>query len=287
MRTTGLTVGEYEIFWLNGGSFKLDGGAMFGPVPKSIWSTRYPVEQNNNILLTASPMLIKGPDSLILVESGIGNKLTAKQRQIFQIQREWDVIGDLKKLGISRHDIDTVVLTHGDWDHAGGIVMTGASGEPELSFPRARHLLQRAEWEDICQPCTRSSAAYWPINTDALNLSSQLVLVEEMATVAPGITVRRTGGHTRGHQVVFIESQGEQAIHLGDLFPTRAHLNPLWVMAYDNFPLEVIERKKKLIHQGMRDQAWFLFYHDPFCEACKFGTDGKPSASWSARTDGA
>ncbi len=285
MENKGLKIGVYDIFWLNGGSFKLDGGAMFGPVPKSIWAKRYPVDADNNILLTASPMLIKGPDSLILVESGIGNKLTEKQRKIFQIQQDWDVISDLEKLGIDRHDIDTVVLTHGDWDHAGGIVMISKSGKPELSFPRARHLFQRAEWEDVRQPCNRSSAAYWPINTDVLTASDQLVLVEEMATVAPGITLTLTGGHTRGHQAVFIESQGEQSVHLGDLFPTQAHLNPLWVMAYDNFPLEVIDRKKKLIHQAVHDQAWFLFYHNPFCDACKFGVDGKISASWQARAD--
>lgn len=285
MNKTGLHVGEYEIFWLNGGAFKLDGGAMFGPVPKTIWSKRYPVDSDNNILLLASPILIKGSSTLILVDSGLGNKLTGKQHRIFQIQRDWDLFGDLAQLGFDRTDIDTVVHTHGDWDHAGGIVTINEAGTPELSFPKARHLFQRKEWEDICQPTNRSGAAYWPINTDGLAASDRLVLVDDAAIIAPGITLRLTGGHTRGHQALFIESHGERAVHLGDLLPTQVHFNPLWVMAYDNYPLDVIAAKQKLIQEAVTAKAWFLFFHNPFCNACKFDTDGKIADEWEKAED--
>lgn len=276
----GLKIGDYEIFWLNGGAFELDGGTMFGPVPKIIWSKRYPVDQENYIRLVSSPMLIKGPDTLILVESGFGNKLNDKQRKIFRVQRDWDVVNDLAALGVCREDVDAVVLTHGDWDHAGGIVMHNSAGEVELTFPKARHFLQALEWEDIRQTSSRTAATYWPINFDALAASRMLSLVEDSATVSPGITLRHTGGHTRGHQALFVESQGVRAVHLGDLLPTQAHFNPLWIMAYDNFPLEVISRKQELVKQAVDDNAWLLFYHNPFMNACKFDAEGKIVAEW-------
>lgn len=280
MQDRGLKIGDYEIFWLHGGEFALDGGAMFGPVPKGIWSKRYPVDAENYIRLMASPMLIKGENVRILVESGFGNKLTEKQRKIFHVRREWDLVADLAAIGIGREEIDTVVLTHGDWDHAGGVVMVNDAGEPELTFPAARHIIQAREWEDVRYPTNRSGAAYWPVNFDLLAASDLLSLVDESATVAPGITLRLTGGHTRGHQVIFIESQGERAVHLGDLLPTQVHFNPLWVMAYDNYPLDVIAEKQKLIQESAAGDSWFLFYHNPFCNACKFDASGKVIAEW-------
>jgi len=285
MQDRGLKIGDYEIFWLNGGAFALDGGAMFGPVPKGIWSKRYPVDEENYIRLMASPMLIKGPNVRILVESGFGNKLTEKQRKIFHVQRDWDLVAGLAAIGIGREEIDAVVLTHGDWDHAGGVVMVNDAGEPELTFPAARHFIQAREWEDIRQPTNRSGAAYWPVNFDLLAASDLLSLVDETATVAPGITLRLTGGHTRGHQVILIESQGERGVHLADLLPTQVHFNPLWVMAYDNYPLDVIAEKQKLIQEAVAGNAWFLFYHNPFCNACKFDTGGKVIAEWEKAED--
>lgn len=276
----GLKVGEYEIFWLNGGQFELDGGAMFGPVPKIIWSKRYQVDQENYIRLIASPMLIKGPGVTILVESGIGNKLNDKQRKIFRIQKEWDIPAELENLGIDRFAVGAVVLTHGDWDHASGIIMHNQKCQPELTFPNARHYLQRTEWEDIRQPNIRAANSYWPINFDLLAESDRLVLVNDETTIAPGITLRRTGGHTRGHQSLLIYSDGQCAIHMGDLMPTHVHFNPLWVISYDNFPLEVIARKQELTQWALAHDAWVLFYHNPIFSACRFRTDGTITEQW-------
>lgn len=276
----GLKIGEYEIFWLNGGSFELDGGTMFGPVPKIIWSKRYPADPENYIRLVAAPMLIKGPGTTILVESGIGNKLTDKQRKIFRVQKEWNLLAELTALGINRQDIDAVVLTHGDWDHASGLVMNNSNGMPELTFPIARHYFQQNEWEDIRQPGIRAANSYWQHNFDLLAESDRLVLVDNEATVAPGITLRRTGGHTRGHQALVIDSGGQYAIHMGDLMPTHIHFNPLWVMSYDNFPLEVIDQKQKLTQWAVTHDAWVLFYHNPLLSACRFSTDGTITEQW-------
>lgn len=276
----GLTIGQYEIFWLNGGNFELDGGAMFGPVPKSIWSKRYPVDQENYIRLVATPMLIKGPKSTILVESGIGNKLTEKQRKIFRVRKEWDLPAELNAHGVNRLDVNDVVLTHGDWDHASGIVMKTPSGKHELTFPNARHYVQQNEWEDIRHPGLRAASSYWQHNFDLLAESDQLVLVDDKQTVAPGISLRRTGGHTKGHQALIIDSEGERAIHMGDLLPTHIHFNPLWVMSYDNFPLEVIAQKQELTQWALEAGAWVLFYHNPLLSACRFNMDGTITEQW-------
>jgi glyoxylase-like metal-dependent hydrolase (beta-lactamase superfamily II) len=281
----GLRVGAYEVFWLAGGAFELDGGSMFGPVPKIIWSKRYPVDEENYIRLKAAPLLIKGPEGLILVESGIGNKLTDKQRMIFRVRQEWALPASLAALGINREEIEAVVLTHGDWDHAGGLIMHDAAGRPELTFPRARHYLQQSEWQDMGAPSQRAASSYWPHNFDLLAGSDLLVLVEEETAIAPGIRLRRTGGHTRGHQAVIIDSQGQTAIHMGDLMPTHIHFNPLWVMAYDNFPLQVIEQKRALTQWAMESAAWVLFYHNPFLSACRFDPAGKLIEQWPPASD--
>lgn len=276
----GLKIGAYEIFWLNGGAFELDGGAMFGPVPKIIWAKRYPVDPENYIRLHASPMLIKGPGGTILVESGIGNKLTDKQRKIFRVRSDWELVEGLAALGVTRQEVDAVVLTHGDWDHAGGIVSHDPEGRPELTFPKARHYLQRIEWQDVRQPGLRAASSYWQQNFDGLAESDRLILVDGEAEIAPGLTLRRTGGHTSGHQILFIDSEGQSAIHMGDLMPTHIHFNPLWVMAYDNFPLEVIERKREFTAWAQETGAWVLFYHNPFFSACRFDSQGAVSEQW-------
>jgi glyoxylase-like metal-dependent hydrolase (beta-lactamase superfamily II) len=274
------TLGNFELFWLNGGRFALDGGAMFGVVPWLLWSKRYPSDQEKYIPLVAWPILVKTPGALILIESGLGNKLTDKQKQIFKLKDEWDLIADLEVMGIEREDIDFVVLTHYDWDHASGVVMTDENGRLGLTFPSAKHIIQKSEWEDVLDPNIRSVNTYWPINSELLKGSSGLELIEGEAEIVRGVRVMRTGGHTRGHQIVQLESDNQLAVHLGDLLPTHAHFNPLWVMAYDNFPLESIGEKEDLEKEYVSKRAWFTFYHDPFILACKFDDKGNIIEKW-------
>jgi glyoxylase-like metal-dependent hydrolase (beta-lactamase superfamily II) len=271
----GLQLGEFELIWLNGGRFELDGGAMFGVVPKALWSKKYPANEDNTISMVAWPLLIKTPDSLVLIETGLGNKLTEKQKQIFRVKEEWNVIGDLETLGIKREDIDHVILTHYDFDHAGGVVMKDEkSGEYSLTFPRAKHVIQAKEWEDVINPNIRSINTYWPINNELLRGSPNLELLAGDGEIVKGIKVIHAGGHTRGYQIVTVESQGQTAVYLCDLLPTHAHFNPLWIMAYDNFPLESIQKKESLEKEYIGSKAWFAFYHDPFVLACKFDEKG-------------
>ncbi len=270
-----LDLGQTTISWLTGGHFELDGGTMFGAVPKVLWSTKYPADADNYIRMLNAPLLVRTPEHCLIIDTGLGNKLSDKQKQIFRVYEGWNLVDELAGLGLGREDIDVVILTHGDFDHAGGVVMHGNSGEPELTFPRARHVLQTLEWEDILHPNIRSSHTYWPENFAGLAESGLLELVDGDREIVPGVTVRLTGGHTRGHQLVEIRGEADSAVHLGDVLPTHAHTNPLWIMAYDNFPLDIIDRKQELLPRYQQKGWWFTFYHDIHMLACRLDGRGK------------
>ncbi len=268
-----LKVGDFELFWLDGGLCQFDGGTVFGPVPKMLWEKRCPADQDNYVPLAAWPILVKTPDSLVMIESGLGNKLTDKQKKIFRIREEWRVPEDLKTLGIDRGDVDFVILTHYDWDHSAGVVMQDGE-ELALTFPNARHILQKTEWEDVINPNIRAVNTYWPVNIETLQKSGKLELVDGDAEIVRGISVSLTGGHTRGHQIVIMRSGKEEAMHIGDLLPTHVHFNPLWITAYDNFPLDSIREKSLYENMGVSKGAWFTLYQDPAYLACKFDEKG-------------
>ena len=275
-----LKIGDFDLTWLNGGRFELDGGAMFGVVPRVLWEKKYPPVEDNYIPLVAWPILVRTPSNLVLIESGLGNKLTDKQKKINRIREEWAVVAELKQLGIGRDDIDHVILTHYDFDHAGGVVMQEENGNLGVTFPKAKHILQKKEWEDVLNPNVRNINTYWPVNNELMRNSPNLELIEGGREVLPGISVVYTGGHNSGHQIVKLTSQGETALHLADLLPTHAHANPLWVMAYDNFPLDAIKQKEQWIKYGVSSSAWFTFYHDVFMTACKFDDKGNVVEKW-------
>jgi glyoxylase-like metal-dependent hydrolase (beta-lactamase superfamily II) len=280
MINTPLILGNFQIYWLNGGNFRLDGGTMFGAVPKVLWSRKCEADAANTLPFTNDVLLVKTPQHNIIIDTGLGNKLTDKQLSIFQVTSPWSVVTDLAELGLSRQDIHFVLLTHCDFDHAGGIVMRNVEGNEELTFPDAVHYVQKTEWEDVEQPCRRAQSTYWPENFKLLKQEGKLEIIEGDLEVIPGITLRHTGGHTRGHQLVEMSSGGETAVHLGDLFPTHYHTNPLWIMAYDNFPLEVIDRKEEYFRHYQQLDSWFTFYHDPLVKACKLDDQNAISHTW-------
>lgn len=270
-----LKIGMFELFWLNGGAFELDGGAMFGVVPKTLWSKKYPSDENNYIPMVCYPILVKANGVNILIETGLGNKLTDKQKQIFRLKEEWNIPKELKEIGLERTDIDYVIITHFDFDHSGGAVMFGDSKELELTFPKARYLIQSLEWQDVLNPNRRSINTFWEINYKTLKDTENLIPIDGEYEIIKGIKTIHTGGHNRGHQIVIIESEGHMAIHLGDLLPMHSHYNPLWVMAYDNFPLESIRQKEFWENYALENKAWLTFYHDPFVLAGKFNEKGE------------
>ncbi len=270
-----LDLGNIQISWLNGGEFELDGGTMYGAVPKVLWNKKYPADENNYIRMLNAPLLVRTGDKNVLIDTGLGNKFSEKQKQIFRVCRDWTVTEDLKKLGLDRRDVDVVILTHCDFDHAGGLVMLSEQGKTKLSFPAARHIVQSTEWQDVQQPNIRSIHTYWPENFAGLGDSGLLEIVAGEAEIVPGITVRHTGGHTRGYQLVEIQGSEGCAVHLGDLLPTHTHTNPLWIMAYDNFPMDVIQLKQELLPRYQQQQCWFTMYHDIFMKAYRLDQNGQ------------
>ena len=270
-----LSLGDIKITWLCGGNFELDGGTMFGAVPKILWEKKFPADDENYIKMLNAPLLVQTEEFNLIIDTGLGNKLTEKQQQIFRIYEPWSIPENLEELGLQRQDIQYVILTHGDFDHAGGIVMHNTNGTPELTFPAAKHVIQSAEWHDITHPNTRAINTYWPENFTGLNSGDNLIKIKRDKEIVPGISTRLTGGHTKGHQAVEIRGSKASAIHLGDVLPTHAHTNPLWIMAYDNFPLDLIEQKENLIPHYREQESWFTFYHDPYMNACRLDENGK------------
>ncbi|MGD8189790.1 YtnP family quorum-quenching lactonase [Brevibacillus ginsengisoli] len=263
-----LKIGDFHLFWLQGGLTQLDGGAMFGVVPKALWSKRYPSNEFNQIPLRADPVLIQTQGKNLLIESGIGkNRLNEKQKRNYGLAEEARIEDSLNELGLTTRDIDKVLMTHMHYDHANGLV--SRNGEELYStFPNAAIYVQELEWEEMQSPNIRSRNTYWEENWKPIQ--SQVITFGENLEVLPGITMHHTGGHSYGHAIVQLESQGEKLLHLADILPTHAHQNSLWVMAYDDYPMTSIFAKEKWIKEGIRDHAWFSFYHDAIYRAVKW-----------------
>jgi glyoxylase-like metal-dependent hydrolase (beta-lactamase superfamily II) len=263
-----LKLGGFTVYWLRGGTFFIDGGAMFGSVPKVLWSKKLNARDDNTIGLDNNVMLVQTGKNNVIIDTGLGNKLTEKQQEIYEMSSPWLLHDDLEACGLTANDIDTVILTHCDFDHAGGALMLDTNKDEVPSFPNAQYIIQKDEWHDVHNTTKRSASTYWPINFAALP-EDQVVLVEGGQEIVPGINVVQTGGHTKGHQIVEIKSEGALAVHLGDLLPTTHHAKPLWVMAFDNYPLEAIAAKERFIPHYSCQNAWFLMYHDTACHACR------------------
>jgi glyoxylase-like metal-dependent hydrolase (beta-lactamase superfamily II) len=263
-----LKIGDVTVTWLNGGGIHLDGGAMFGVVPKPLWSKKYPCNENNQIKLRTDPLLIQVDGKNVFIESGIGHgKLNEKQKRNFGVFEEAKLDRSLSQLGSSVNDIDFVLMTHLHFDHACGL--TKWENEKLVSaFPNARIITSETEWNEMRNPNIRSRNTYWKENWEPIVEQVQ-TFTEEMEVV-PGVKMVHTGGHSDGHAIVVIESAGETLLHLGDLLPTHAHQNVLWVMAYDDYPMTSIFAKQKWLAYGLEQQAWFTFYHDVYYRAIRW-----------------
>lgn len=272
-----LQVGDVTITWLNGGVTHLDGGAMFGVVPKPLWSKKYPCNEHNQIELRTDPLLLQVDGKHLLIESGIGNgKLSEKQKRNFGVTEESNVEQSLQKLGLTPNDIDFILMTHMHFDHACGL--TKWEGERLVSvFPNAQIVTSQVEWDEMRQPNIRSRNTYWKENWEAI--AGQVVTFEQETEIVSGIKMVHTGGHSDGHSIVLIESNGETVVHLADLMPTHAHQNVLWVLAYDDYPMTSIAQKQKWIPYATEKGAWFSFYHDAYYRALKWNENGEIIAS--------
>ncbi|MGN1402649.1 MAG: MBL fold metallo-hydrolase [Bacillus sp. (in: firmicutes)] len=275
-----ISIGNSTLTWLKGGMTNLDGGAMFGVVPKPLWKKKYPCNDLNQIELPTDPILIQGYGRNILVDTGIGSgKLSDKQKRNFGVTEETAVAKSLAKLNLTTADIDTVLLTHLHFDHASGLTEK-CNGQLSSVFRNAAIITTAIEWEEMKKPNIRSMNTYWKENWEPVE--NQVQTFEEEYTVFPGLRMIHTGGHSNGHAILLFEHGEELLIHMGDLMPTHAHANVLWVMAYDDYPMDSIEGKQKWMEYGLSRNAIYTFYHDAFYRAVRFSPDGRKIA-WAIK----
>jgi len=258
-----MRLGKFEIYSLCDGFFRLDGGAMFGIIPRPLWEKGNPPDEKNRILLSLRPLLIKTGRDSILIDTGIGDKEDDKFRSIYGIDKRSTLLGSLSSLGLQPEDIDIVINTHFHFDHAGGNTIRSSGGKLSSTFSQARYIVQKGELEDALHPNERTRTSYLPWNFEPLMETRQLETIEGEVELLPGIRAMVTGGHTRCHQSVRIESEGEVAIFLGDFIPTLPHLKNPFIMGYDLYPLETLENKKRFLPQACRGGWLLIFEHDP------------------------
>ncbi|MET3697221.1 glyoxylase-like metal-dependent hydrolase (beta-lactamase superfamily II) [Bacillus oleivorans] len=268
-----LQFGSYSLTWLNGGVTNMDGGAMFGVVPKPLWSKKYKVNEKNQIELRTDPILVQDGKQNILIEAGIGNgRFSEKQLRNYGITEESSIDQSLAQLGLTKKDIDKVVMTHMHFDHATGLTDI-EDGKYISAFPNAVIYTSKVEWDEMRNPNIRSRNTYWKENWEAIG--QQVETFEGELEVAPGFKMIHTGGHSDGHSILLLEQGDEFMIHMADLMPTHAHENVLWVLAYDDYPMTSIAKKQKYITYGKEKQAWFIFYHDSDYRAVRFNPSGE------------
>jgi glyoxylase-like metal-dependent hydrolase (beta-lactamase superfamily II) len=254
--------GDLKLTSLLDGTFRLDGGAMFGVVPKPLWEKRAPADERNRIRLGLRPLLVQGEQTM-LIDAGIGSKMDAKSVDIYAIDRSRNLDHSLADAGVGRDDIDLVLATHLHFDHVGGFTTREAHGKVVPAFPRARYVVRTAEWDDAAHPHERNRASYLRDDFVPLADAGVLDLAAGDRTIMPGVRVVRTGGHCRHHQIVVIESGDRTAVFAADLVPTTAHIDEPWIMGYDLYPMETLAFKRTFIREAIEREFLIFFEHDP------------------------
>ncbi|MBK7907752.1 MAG: MBL fold metallo-hydrolase [Gemmatimonadetes bacterium] len=260
-------LGRTRIHALQAGGQRLDGGAMFGVVPKTLWERRIPADERNRIALGMRCLLVEHPDGLVLIDTGIGNKEDAKFLDIYCT--EASVPGHRSMLdaalaaaGFAAADVRVVINTHLHFDHAGGNTFRADDGRVAPAFPNARYVVHAGELDYATHTNERTAASYFPANWEPLRASGQLDIVDGTRELVPGIRYRHTPGHTPFHQSVMIEGGGETGVFLGDLCPTAAHVPLPWIMGYDVEPLRTLESKRALWADALPGGWLLVFEHD-------------------------
>jgi len=257
-----MRLGGFDISLLSDGTFWLDGGAMFGVVPKAIWDKLNPADEENRIELGLNCLLIQTYDKNILIDTGLGDKFDEKFKERFKVNKAKELNISLKEVGLTPEDIDMVINTHLHFDHAGGNTRL-EMGNPTPSFPRAKYVIQRGEWEDAINPNERTRASYLKDNLIPIQETGLLELIDGDTELLPGVRTIVTGGHTPNHQIVLLESEGKKALYLGDLVPTTSHIKTPYVMGYDLYPLDTMMKKREILNRALEEHWLLIFEHDP------------------------
>jgi glyoxylase-like metal-dependent hydrolase (beta-lactamase superfamily II) len=255
-----ITLGDFELTAISDGTYVADGGAFFGIIPKVMWEKKVRADELNRIAVSCNSVLVRAGKQTILIETGIGNKLEDKRKKIFQTQEK--LLDNLRLTGVSPDEIDIVINSHLHFDHCGWNTVY-KNGIAVATFPKAKYYAPEGEWKHGSLQLERDRVSYLSPNYDPLIQSGQMQLVNGNAEIAPGISVEVWPGHTRHMWAVFLRSGGRTACYTSDLIPTTWHLDPVWAMAYDLFPLEVLENRKRYYARAIPEQWLTIFTHDP------------------------
>ncbi len=257
-----MKLGALELSIVRDGNFRLDGGAMFGVVPKVLWEKKFPADEKNRVRLATNCLLVRGKDFTAVVESGIGEKWDEKAREIYAIERETTLLRPLAAHGVRPEDVDALVISHLHFDHAGGATRK-ENGRIVPTFPNATLYVQEAELAHARSPNERDRASYLPENWEPYEEVGRLEAVSGEREIRPGVRLVPLAGHSPGMQAVRIDSEGKTAFYFADALPTTAHVPIPWIMGYDLYPVELIENKKRLLAQAVREGWLCIFEHDP------------------------
>ncbi|WP_337170471.1 MBL fold metallo-hydrolase [Gemmatimonas aurantiaca] len=277
------TLGRWRIHAIQAGGQQLDGGAMFGVVPKTLWSRRLAADEKNRIPMGMRCLLIEHEDGLVLLDTGSGNKETQKFHDIYGIENagaegRTALEDGIRAAGFTPEEVSLVINTHLHFDHAGGNTWRTPSGEVLPTFPNARYLVQAGEKAYAEHTNERTAASYFPPNWAPIVASDRFDVIEGEREIVSGITVRPTPGHTPHHQSVILRSGGETACFLGDVVPTSHHLALPWIMGYDVEPLVTLESKRALLGEALREDWLLIFEHDAHVGFGRLAHDGKAYA---------
>jgi glyoxylase-like metal-dependent hydrolase (beta-lactamase superfamily II) len=276
------TVGSLRVHALQAGLQQLDGGAMFGVVPKSLWERKIPADERNRIPLGMRCLLIEHPDALVLVDTGLGDKENEKFRSIYGVENApvgpvgpTQLESALAEAGFAATDVTMVINSHLHFDHAGGNTRRGEGDSAVPSFPNARYVVRRGEWDWAHHTNERTSASYFGHNFDPVQAAGLLDLADDDREVLPGISLRHTPGHTPHHQGILLTSGAERLFYLADLAPTVAHVPLPWIMGYDVEPLVTLESKRGIWAEAARDGWTVMFEHDSVNAFGRVHAEGK------------
>jgi glyoxylase-like metal-dependent hydrolase (beta-lactamase superfamily II) len=255
-----LILGDFELTVVSDGIYRADGGAFFGVVPKILWKRKTQADELNRLTIGLNSVLVRTGKMNVLIETGIGNKLPEKHKKIWETEEK--LLKNLHETGVAPEDIDIVINTHLHFDHCGWNTVY-RDGRAVATFPKAKYYAPEGEWRHGQLQLERDRVSYISDNYNPLIDSGQMQLLNGQVEVVPGICVVPTPGHTRNMNAVMIQSGGKTACYISDLIPTSWHLDPTWIMAYDLFPLETIDNKKKYYERAIPEQWLTIFTHDP------------------------
>mgnify|MGYP000928179999 CR=1 FL=1 len=264
-----MQIGSWRVDLVRGGDFWLDGGVVFGIVPRTLWAGIYPPDTQNRIRIANHCLLARNGRQTVLIDTGNGTKWSPLDRRFYGLEAGDPLIESLRSLSVEPDEVDLVVFSHLHRDHVGGASHWDAGRRAVVTFRRARHLVGRREWEDAIGQAPELQTAYPREHLTPLEAAGLVETIDENSEILPGLRASHTGGHTRGHMAILFEAADSGLLFIGDLCATSSHLHPMWNLAYDTFPLDTRRVKPRLLAEAAARKWWVVWPHDPQLAAAR------------------